>query len=205
MLGLFLILPVFALYAEHLEGVTPTLIGLALGAYGLTMALLQIPFGMLSDRIGRKPVITAGLIVFAIGSVIAAGSHDIWGVIIGRALQGAGAIAAAMMALLADLTREEVRTKATAMIGMPRSMAGCCDRSQWYFLADGGTGCGCYCGVAYHDPNTGSQHHAPGCRNRACPIGCCIAQYRIAATRCGDSHSPFYYDCHVYRIAIRAA
>ncbi len=123
MLGLFLILPVFALYAEHLDGVTPTLIGLALGAYGLTMALLQIPFGMLSDRIGRKPVITAGLIIFAIGSVIAAGSHDIWGVIIGRALQGAGAIAAAMMALLADLTREEVRTKATAMIGMTIGMS----------------------------------------------------------------------------------
>jgi len=118
MLGLFLILPVFAIYAEHLDGVTPTLIGLALGAYGLTMALLQIPFGMLSDRIGRKPVITAGLIIFAVGSVVAASSHDIWGVIVGRALQGAGAIAAAMMALLADLTREEVRTKATAMIGM---------------------------------------------------------------------------------------
>jgi len=118
MLGLFLILPVFALYAEHLDGVTPMLIGLALGAYGLTMALLQIPFGMLSDRIGRKPVITVGLIIFAIGSVVAAMSDDIWGVIIGRALQGAGAIAAALMALLADLTREEIRTKATAMIGM---------------------------------------------------------------------------------------
>jgi len=118
MLGLFLILPVFALYAEHLDGVTPMLIGLALGAYGLTMALLQIPFGMLSDRIGRKPVITAGLIIFAIGSVVAAMSDDIWGVILGRALQGAGAIAAALMALLADLTREEVRTKATAMVGM---------------------------------------------------------------------------------------
>jgi len=123
MMGLFLILPVFALYAEHLDGVTPTLIGLALGAYGLTMALLQIPFGMLSDRIGRKPVITIGLIIFAIGSVVAASSHDIWGVIIGRAIQGAGAIAAAMMALLADLTREEVRTKATAMIGMSIGMS----------------------------------------------------------------------------------
>jgi len=123
MLGLFLILPVFALYAEHLDGVTPTLIGLALGAYGLTMALLQIPFGMLSDRIGRKPVITIGLIIFAIGSVIAASSHDIWGVIMGRAIQGAGAISAAMMALLADLTREQVRTKATAMVGMSIGMS----------------------------------------------------------------------------------
>ncbi|MDX8412519.1 MAG: MFS transporter [Mariprofundales bacterium] len=123
MLGLFLILPVFALYAEHLDGVTPTLIGLALGAYGLTMALLQIPFGMLSDRIGRKKVITIGLIIFAIGSVIAASSHDIWGVILGRAIQGAGAIAAAMMALLADVTREEVRTKATAMVGMTIGMS----------------------------------------------------------------------------------
>jgi len=118
MLGLFLILPVFALYAEGLEGVTPALIGLALGAYGFTMAMLQIPFGWLSDRIGRKPVITAGLLIFAVGSVVAAMADSIWGVIIGRTLQGAGAIAAAMMALLADLTREEVRTKAMAVVGM---------------------------------------------------------------------------------------
>lgn len=118
MLGLFLILPVFSLYAEGLQGVTPALIGMALGAYGFTMALLQIPFGWLSDRIGRKPVITAGLLIFAFGSVVAAMADSIWGVIIGRALQGAGAIAAAMMALLADLTREEVRTKAMAVVGM---------------------------------------------------------------------------------------
>ncbi len=118
MLGLFLILPVFALYAEHLDGVTPMLVGLAIGAYGLTQALLQIPFGMLSDRIGRKPVILGGLLIFAVGSVVAAMSDSIWGVILGRALQGSGAIAAAVMALAADLSREEHRTKVMAVIGM---------------------------------------------------------------------------------------
>ncbi|MDT8376665.1 MAG: MFS transporter [Mariprofundaceae bacterium] len=118
MLGLFMILPVFSLYAESLEGHTPTLIGLALGIYGLTMALFQIPFGMLSDRFGRKPVIMVGLLLFTVGSVIAATSDSIVGVIIGRAIQGAGAIAAAMMALLADLTREEHRTKAMAFMGI---------------------------------------------------------------------------------------
>jgi len=118
MLGFFMILPVFVLYAGELEGVTPLLVGLAMGIYGLTQALLQIPFGMLSDRIGRKPVIVGGLLIFAIGSVVAALSDSITGVIIGRALQGSGAIAAAVMALAADLTREEQRTKAMAMIGM---------------------------------------------------------------------------------------
>jgi len=118
MLGLFLILPVFALYAEHLEGVTPMLVGLAIGAYGLTQALLQIPFGMLSDHIGRKPVILGGLLIFAIGSVVAAMADSIWGVILGRALQGSGAIAAAVMALAADLSREQHRTKVMAVIGM---------------------------------------------------------------------------------------
>lgn len=118
MMGLFMILPVFALYGETLEGYTPALVGIAIGIYGLTQALLQIPFGMASDRFGRKPVITLGLLVFAIGSVVAAMSDSMTGVIIGRALQGAGAIAAAVMALTADLTREEHRLTAMAIIGM---------------------------------------------------------------------------------------
>lgn len=123
MLGLFLILPVFALYAEHLDGVTPLLIGTAIGAYGLTQAVLQIPFGMLSDRIGRKPVIIIGLLIFAAGSVVAASADTIWGIIAGRLLQGSGAIAAAIMALAADLSREEHRTKMMATIGISIGMA----------------------------------------------------------------------------------
>ena len=119
MLGLFIILPIFALYAEHLPGgESHTLIGVALGAYGLTQAILQIPAGWLSDRYGRKPVIYAGLILFAIGSFIAASADDIYWIIAGRVIQGAGAINAAVMALTADLTREEHRTKAMAMIGI---------------------------------------------------------------------------------------
>ena len=118
MLGLFMLLPVFSLYVGHLRGATPELTGYAFGIYGLTQGLLQIPFGMLSDRFGRKPVILAGLLLFAAGSVIAALSDDIWGVLIGRAVQGGGAIASAVMALTADLTREEQRTKAMAVIGM---------------------------------------------------------------------------------------
>ncbi len=118
MLGLFLILPVFALFAEDMPGATPLLAGLAVGIYGLTQALLQIPFGLLSDRIGRKPVIFAGLVLFILGSVVAALADDIVWIIIGRALQGSGAIAAALMALAADLTREEQRTKIMATIGM---------------------------------------------------------------------------------------
>ena len=118
MLGLFMILPVFALYAGDLEGVTPTLTGLAIGIYGLTQALLQIPAGLLSDRIGRKPVIIGGLLIFALGSVVAALADSMLVVILGRALQGAGAIAAAIMALAADLTREQHRIKAMALIGM---------------------------------------------------------------------------------------
>jgi len=119
MFGLFIILPVFAFYAEDLPGGNNyTLIGIALGAYGLTQAILQIPFGWLSDRIGRKPVIYMGLILFAIGSLVAAFATDIYWVILGRVIQGAGAISAAVMALAADLTREEHRTKAMATIGM---------------------------------------------------------------------------------------
>jgi MFS family permease len=118
MFGMFIILPVFAVYAEHLPGGQDhALIGLALGAYGLTQALLQLPFGMASDHLGRKRVIYAGLLLFALGSLWAASAHDIYMVIAGRALQGAGAISAAVTALLADLTREEHRTKAMAMIG----------------------------------------------------------------------------------------
>ena len=118
MLGMFLILPVFALYAEHLPGGdNHTLVGLALGMYGLTQALLMIPFGMASDRIGRKKVIIFGLVVFALGSFVAAAATDITWTIIGRALQGTGAISAAVTAMLADLTREEHRTKAMALVG----------------------------------------------------------------------------------------
>ncbi|MDH5512503.1 MAG: MFS transporter [Gammaproteobacteria bacterium] len=118
MLGMFLILPVFAIYAERLPGgENHTLIGFALGAYGLTQALLQLPFGMASDRIGRKRVIYFGLVIFALGSFIAATADDIYWVILGRVIQGAGAINSAVMALIADLTREEHRTKAMAMVG----------------------------------------------------------------------------------------
>lgn len=119
MLGLFIILPIFALYAEKLPGGSSHLLmGIALGAYGLTQAVLQIPAGWMSDRYGRKPIIYAGLVIFAIGSFIAASADNIYWVIAGRAIQGAGAINAAVMALTADLTREEHRTKAMAMIGM---------------------------------------------------------------------------------------
>ncbi|MCW9046823.1 MAG: MFS transporter [Gammaproteobacteria bacterium] len=118
MLGLFMILPVFSLYAEQFEGSTPLLVGLALGIYGLTQALLQIPYGMLSDRFGRKPMITIGLLVFAAGSLLAADANTIYDVIIGRALQGSGAVAAVLMALAADLSREEHRLKMMGFIGV---------------------------------------------------------------------------------------
>lgn len=118
MLGLFMVLPVFAVAAKNLDDFSPTLAGLAIGIYGLTQAIFQIPLSMLSDRIGRKPVIIGGLIIFAIGSIVAAMSDSMTGVIIGRALQGSGAIAGTIMALAADLTREEHRIKVMAFIGM---------------------------------------------------------------------------------------
>ena len=118
LLGMFVILPVFAIYAERLPGGDNlTLVGLAIGAYGLTQALLQIPFGWWSDRYGRKPVVYIGLVIFAIGSFVAALAPDIYMVIFGRMLQGAGAISAAVIAMTADLTREDQRAKAMAMIG----------------------------------------------------------------------------------------
>jgi MFS family permease len=118
MLGLFLILPVFAIYAKDLPGGDDmALVGFALGAYGLTQAFLQIAYGIASDRFGRKPVIVFGLLLFIAGSFVAALAGDIYGVIAGRVLQGAGAISAAVTALAADLTREQHLTKVMAMIG----------------------------------------------------------------------------------------
>jgi len=118
MLGLFLLLPVLALYARDLPGATPLLIGIAVGAYGITQATLQIPFGILSDHIGRKPVILFGLLIFIAGSVLAARSDSMLVLIAGRALQGAGAISAAVTALLADHTRAEFRTRSMAVVGI---------------------------------------------------------------------------------------
>lgn len=118
MLGLFMVMPVFMLLGDDLEGATPALLGIAIGAYGLSQALLQIPFGMLSDRVGRKRMIYLGLILFAAGSLLAASTDSIYVVIAGRILQGAGAIASVLMALLSDLTREEERTKAMATVGI---------------------------------------------------------------------------------------
>ena len=118
MLGMFMVLPVLTTYGMALQGASETLIGLAIGIYGLAQAVFQIPFGLMSDRIGRKPLIVGGLLIFVLGSVIAACTTSIWGVILGRALQGSGAIAAAVMALLSDLTREQNRTKAMAFIGI---------------------------------------------------------------------------------------
>lgn len=118
MMGLFLLLPVLSVLAQDMDGATPLLIGLAVGIYALFQAVLQIPFGLLSDRFGRKPVILVGLAIFVAGSVVAALSDSIWGIIIGRALQGGGAISAVIMALAGDLTRDSQRTKIMAVIGI---------------------------------------------------------------------------------------
>lgn len=118
MFGLFSLLPVLSLYAKDLAGATPMLVGLAVGAYGLTQAGLQIPLGALSDRIGRIPVIMIGLTIFALGSILAAMSDSIYGVIAGRFLQGGGAISATLTALIADATRESVRTRSMAVFGI---------------------------------------------------------------------------------------
>jgi len=121
--GLFLIMPVFSLYAQQMPDATPWLIGMALGVYGLGQVLLQIPLGLLSDRIGRKPAITLGLLVFAAGGLVAAMSHTLSGIVIGRALQGMGAVAGAGTALAADLTRHENRGKVMGIIGVSIGVA----------------------------------------------------------------------------------
>ena len=118
LIGLFMIYPVFESYAHGLPGASPVMIGLALGAYGLTQGILQIPFGLASDRFGRKIVITVGLLLFAGGSVVAARAGSVEGVLLGRILQGAGAVGSVVLALVADLTRPEVRTRAMAMVGV---------------------------------------------------------------------------------------
>ena len=119
MLGLFLVLPVFALEAARYPGGDdPALVGLAMGIYGLTQAVMQVPLGLASDRVGRKKVIVVGLLVFALGSAVAALAGSVQMLIIGRAIQGAGAVSAAVTALLADQTRDEVRTKGMALVGI---------------------------------------------------------------------------------------
>jgi len=123
MYGLFLIMPVFSVYAKTISDTTPFYIGLALGIYGLTQAILQIPMGLASDFFGRKKILTIGLLIFIVGSVIAALSTSIYGVIIGRAIQGMGAIASTGMALIADVSRPEQRTKMMATIGMSIGLA----------------------------------------------------------------------------------
>jgi len=123
MLALFLIFPVFSVYAEQYKDQTPYLIGLAIGIYGLTQAIFQIPFGYLSDQLGRKPLIYIGILLFLLGSIIAALSENILTVIIGRALQGGGAISAVLMSFLADYVRPEQRSKANAFVGAQIGLA----------------------------------------------------------------------------------
>ena len=123
MLGLFMVLPILALYMDDYPGFSPLLLGICLGIYGLTQAALQIPLGLLSDKIGRRPVIIGGLLVFVLGSLVAASAETSTGLIVGRAIQGAGAIASTLMALVSDLTSEENRTKAMATIGASIGMS----------------------------------------------------------------------------------
>ncbi len=123
MLGLFMIFPIFSVYASKYTNTTPYLIGLAIGIYGLTQALLQIPFGYLSDKYGRKSMLAIGLIIFFIGSVVVANSTDIISIVIGRALQGSGAISAVLMAFLADFISENQRSKANAFVGIQIGIA----------------------------------------------------------------------------------
>ena len=115
--GLCMIAPILDIYSDNLQNVTPFLIGVAIGIYGITQAVMQIPLGLLSDKIGRKPVITIGLIIFAIGSIIAASADSIYTIIIGRSIQGAGAISSVVLALATDLISEKNRVKSLATIG----------------------------------------------------------------------------------------
>ena len=123
MLGLFMLFPVMSVYAGDYESSTPFLIGMAIGIYGLTQALLQIPFGYLSDRFGRKPILIIGLLIFLLGSIVAANTSNIIFVVIGRALQGGGAISAVLMAFLADSISEDNRAKANAFVGFQIGVA----------------------------------------------------------------------------------
>jgi len=122
-LGLFIVMSVLSAYALHLPGATPTLVGLAVGGYALTQAMLQVPFGILSDKIGRKSAITIGLIIFGTGSLIAAGANDIWTLLIGRFLQGAGAIGSVIIAMISDHVKEDERAHAMAIMGMVIALA----------------------------------------------------------------------------------
>jgi len=123
MLGLFMLFPVMSVYASDYENSTPFLIGMAIGVYGLTQALLQIPFGYLSDRFGRKPILIIGLLIFLLGSIVAANASNIIFIVIGRALQGGGAISAVLMAFLADSVSEDNRAKANAFVGFQIGVA----------------------------------------------------------------------------------